>query len=122
MATGTATFGCIVSGMLTGQKTVQWSVQLSDVADRIINVNSSNLALLQPGDNTINVPANATFVVIEFPATPQTVKWKGAGGDTGTQMLSNTDGNLFCVMLVKGLASFILNASDTIANVEVNFL
>lgn len=122
MATGTATFGCIVSGMLTGQKTVQWSVALSDVADRIISVNSDNLALLQPGDNTILVPSNATFAVIEFPLTPETVLWKGDAGDVGTQMLSNTDASLFCVMLVKGLTSFILNATDTIASVEVNFL
>ena len=88
----------------------------------ITRVNSSNLALLQPGDNTINVPSGATFAVIEIPTTPETVKWKGDPADVGTQMLSNTDSDLFCVMLVKGLSTFILNASDTIASVEINFI
>lgn len=120
--TGTATFGCIVSGLATGTKNVQESVNLDAIVAKITDVNDANTSLLQTGDNTITVPAGATFAVIKIPTTPETVKWKGIGGDTGTQMLSNTDRDLFCVMLVSGLANFILNATNTIAGVEVNFI
>jgi len=123
MATGIATFGAILSNVLTGAKTVAPPpVSLTAAVDVIETRNSSNLALLQPGDNTINVPTGATFAVLAFPATPNTITWKGAGGDTGTQMLANTAISLFAVMLVSGLSSFILNASALTPNVEVNFI
>lgn len=123
MAKGTATFGCILTNVLTGAKTVAPPpVVLTTAVDVIETRNSSGLSLLQIGDNTINVPAGSTFAVISFPITPETVVWKGAGGDTGTQMLSNTNIPLFCVMLVSGLTSFILNATADIAGVEVSFI
>lgn len=123
MANGTATFGCILTNLLTGAKTVAPPPVLFNTAIDIIETrNSVGLALLQQGDNTINVPAGATFAVINFPATPATIIDKGVGGDTGTQMLSNTNIALFCVKLVSGATSFVLNASVAVANVEVNFI
>ena len=80
---------------------------------------------LSIGDNTITVPTtpNApTYAILEFPITTATVTWKGAGGDTGTQMFAATTVALFSVQLIKGLSSFILNATgSTVPGVEISF-
>jgi hypothetical protein len=121
MPTGTARFGAIISNLATGSKTIAVSAVLAAAISEITDLNSSNLSLLQPGDNTIIVPPGSTYAVIQFPVTPGTVIWKGAGGDTGTQMIANPTEALFAAMLVSGLASFILNASVLIPGVEVSF-
>lgn len=122
MPTGTATFGALISNMLTGSKTVSVTASLGAAVDAITSVNSDNNSLLQAGDNTINVPAGATFAVISFPVTANTIIWKGDPADVGTQMVSNPTEALFAAMLVSGLSSFILNADALTPFVEINFV
>jgi hypothetical protein len=123
MASATVNFGAVVTGLLSGTKIVAPpQVLLSTPTAKIVDTNDANAALLQAGDNTVTVPTGSTWAVIAFPTTMGTVKWKGAGGDTGTQMIAAPIQPLFAVMLVAGLANFILNASIAIPNVEVNFL
>jgi hypothetical protein len=122
MPTGTAKFGVIISGLLTGSKTVAVQAALATAVSEITDVNNAGQALLQSGDNTVTVPTGATLAIISFPVTPNTVTWKGAGGDTGTQMIANPAEALFAVMLVSGLSSFILNASALTTGVEISFV
>lgn len=125
MANGTATFGCIASNGAIGSKTVQWSVALNAIVDTITTTNSSNLPLLQVGDNTINIPSGTTYAVIKIPATQNNgaiVTLKGDPGDRGIVQVANTNQDFFAVLLVLGNTSIILNATAAVPGVEVNFL
>jgi len=114
----TIAFSTAVTGLATGTKTVTPTpvVLTTAVADITGDI---DLAI---GDNTISVPSGATYVVLEFPITAGTITLKGAGGDTGVQLLSNTTMTLFMLLLVSGETSIILNSTAVVENVQANFV
>ncbi len=115
MPNGVLNLSGSVGGLLTGAKSIVVPQIVSQMA--VGSITDVNLVL---GDNTINIPVNATSAVISFPVTnTQTVTLKGVGGDTGIKLNGKT---WSVISLDPTQTSFILNAAGSVPGVEINFI
>ena len=72
------------------------------------------------GNTTVTPPAGTNSIVVVVPPTSATVTIKGVAGDTGIPLvLSSTQTRWFVLPIG---AAFVVNASLSIANVEVLYL
>lgn len=114
---GTLTVGGLASGLLTGQKIIG---PLTDTGSATVG-QVTDLSLAS-GDNTLSVPAGATHVLIELPAT-NALELKIRSN------LNASDGGLpigptgwVKVPLFTGTTSLIINAAGSTGTIEATFI
>jgi hypothetical protein len=107
------------SGPTTGQKT---TLLVTDIAAGTVSETVD--ASLVMGDNTFAVPAGASRVAITPPAGTAVVKVRTNlnSGDAGLQVAPYSGTPFVSFALVAGTTSVILNASATVAGVEISFI
>ena len=113
-AVGNVTIAATVTGLPTGTKAFTFAYgPITGAVAEILDVP------LNTGNNTISVPAGATWLLIEPPSgNAVTIKLLGTGSDTGFT-LDPTRATL--LPLAAGTASVILNASGPVTP-ELSFI
>ena len=103
-----------IQGLQTGVPS--GSVQIGPITLTPSNVTTTELVPITIGNNTVAVPANATFVLISFPVLTTSIAFKSVAGDSNTNVIASTPNNSPSLINVSAIASFVLNVAATMVS------
>ena len=113
-----------MAGAVNGTITINYALNINNVGPLVptpsLLIQNGVWGALSPivanGDNTFDVPAGASTILIVFPSTNTNVKTlKGVGGDTGIGLFPSGT-NFLNVPVGSGSTDFIINSTgaDTV--------